>query len=168
MISTVPQVENGPAPRNVAETGNLRPDGERRHPSREDYSRSGRDGGRQEQRQGLPRANLRAAPRENPHEDPPEARPAPEEPGLIMARQLAGDDKSDAALGRLLDDLDGLENAAPEDEGPRDPAQPVAPFVPRRRHEGPYYLAASAYQWGQQALNSGDILRPGVVYSEQF
>jgi hypothetical protein len=103
-----------------------------------------------------------------PHPPEPDARPAPDEPGLVMARHLAGDDKSDEALERLLDDLDDLNEPAPEPATPRRNALPIAPFLTSRFIVNPFYRAAAAYQWGQNFLNCRDPLRPGAVYSERF
>lgn len=92
----------------------------------------------------------------------------PDHPGLVVVRQLVGDGKSDESLGRLLEDLDGINLAGPEDQGPRAAPPPVARFTHASNMENPHLRAASAYQWGQQALNSENPLRPGVIYSGLF
>ena len=85
-----------------------------------------------------------------------------------MVRHLAGNDKSDEALGRLLDDLDSLNAPAPDKAGERPHAQPVPPFLSSKRNDSPFHRAASAYEWGQQQLNAHDPVRRGTVYSERF
>jgi hypothetical protein len=95
-------------------------------------------------------------------------RPPPDDPVLAMARKLAGDGKSDEALGRLLGDLDDMKSAPPENDGPPEPTPPVAPFAHSNSIDDRFHHAASVYEWGAQALNSEDPLRPGVIYSERF
>lgn len=103
-----------------------------------------------------------------PHPPEPDAKPAPDDPGLIMVRHLAGDDKSDEALGRLLDDLDGL-NAPPVPKPKkRETVRPIAPFLTSKDIDSPFYRAASAYEWVQMQLASRNPFRPGAVYSERF
>jgi len=91
-----------------------------------------------------------------------------DQPGFAMAQQLAGDGKTDEALGRLLEDLDDMHSAPSENESPQDLVPPVAPFAHSANTGGPFHHAASAYEWGAKALNSKDPLKPGVIYSEQF
>ena len=85
-----------------------------------------------------------------------------------MARQLAGHGQSDESLGRLLDDLDGINSAGPEPQAPKESAPPAARFTHASNIDNLYHRAASAYEWGQRALNSKNPLRPGVIYSQQF
>jgi hypothetical protein len=96
------------------------------------------------------------------------AKPPPDDPGFAVARKLAGDGKSDEALGRLLVDLDDINAAPPEIDGPQVPAPPVGPFAYSNRTDGRFHYAASAYESGAQTLKSADPLRPGVIYSERF
>jgi len=166
VINGVQTTESTPAQKSVSGSASVRPERGHRRQEQKGGRRGGGhpDDGRAGGETGAPPHE----PNSMPHPPQPAAKPPPDEPGLVMARHLAGDDKSDEALGRLLDDLDGLNAPPPEDVEPRRNAQPVAPFLTSKNIDGPFYRAASAYQWGQNTLNSRDPLRPGAVYSERF
>lgn len=175
VITGVQTTERAPAQKSVSGTDPARPEHGHRRSSQKELATGGHhqrdhpgDPGRDEAGGNADLA--RREPNPLPHPPEPDAKPPPDEPGLVMARHLAGNDKSDEALGRLLDDLDGL-NApapAPEEGTQRQSAQPIAPFLTSKEIDGPFHRAASAYQWGQSTLNSRDPLRPGTVYSERF
>ncbi|MDX1484734.1 MAG: hypothetical protein R3229_09650 [Alphaproteobacteria bacterium] len=175
MITGVNQVEATAAQRSVAGSGAVRPEDERRHDPGDAFSTLQREGGgdRAPDRDGADGQGLNGRPElmlrdlTEPSQDL-ESKPPPPEPGMVMARQLAGDDKSDAALGRLLEDLDEIESQPADADVQKEAVQPVAPFINACCIDGPFYRAAAAYEWGQQTLNSSDPLRPGVVYSETF
>jgi len=160
MITGVNHIDNAPAPLSVAGAGFTRPDDEHPGNSHEEVAaleqeqkEAGEDG-RGDGESSVPDGSGGAAP--------------PDDPGLVMARQLAGDGKTDESLGRLLEDLDGIGSGGPEDQGPRASAPPVAPFAHAKSIENPHHRAASAYEWGHQALNAKNPLMPGVIYSEEF
>jgi hypothetical protein len=162
-----------PAQKNVAGSAPMRPEyGHRRSGQRELFNSGHRRGGHREdpdhEKTTGEVIQLPIEPALPPHPPEPEVKPAPDEPGLVMARHLAGNDKSDAALERLLDDLDDLNTPATEDEPKRRNAVPIAPFLTSRLIDSPFYRAAAAYQWVQSFLNSRDPFRPGAVYSERF
>ena len=160
MITGVNHIDNAPAPLSVAGAGFTRPDDEHPGNSHEEVAAL-----EQEQKEAGEDG------RGDGESSVPEGRggaPPPDHPGLVMARQLAGDGKTDESLGRLLEDLDGIGSGGPEDQGPRASAPPVAPFAHAKSIENPHHRAASAYEWGHQALNAKNPLMPGVIYSEQF
>jgi hypothetical protein len=162
-----------PAQKNVAGGAPMRPEyGHRRSGQRELFGSGRRQGGHHEEH-GHERTSgeviqLPIEPAPPPHPQEPEVKPAPDEPGLIMARHLAGDDKSDEALERLLDDLDEITTPVKDDQPKRRNALPIAPFLTSRFIDSPFYRAAAAYQWVQSFINSRDPFRPGAVYSERF
>lgn len=173
MITGVQSTESAPAQKSVSGSAPVRPDHGHRRSDQKDLTAGGRRHGGHPGDPGYEEPGTDSGPPQHepnplPHPPEPDAKPPPDEPGLVMARHLAGNDKSDEALGRLLDDLDGLNEPPPEDIEQRQNAQPVAPFLTSKTIDGPFHRAASAYQWGQSTLNSRDPLRPGAVYSERF
>ncbi len=176
MVTGVNHIDNLPALRSVAGAGFVRPDDERpRNPDEEfaaldqEHKDSGEHGqGASERSMFKERGAGEPVSGEGDAATGTGARAPPHDPGLVMARQLAGDGKSDKALSRLLEDLDGINSVRPEDEDPRDSAPPVAPFTYSNSVGGRFHRAASAYEWGHQTLNSENALPPGVVYNEQF
>ncbi|MCZ6814369.1 MAG: hypothetical protein O7F14_09970 [Alphaproteobacteria bacterium] len=160
MITGVNHIDNAPAPLSVAGAGFTRPDDEHPGNSHEEVAAL-----EQEQKEAGEHG------RGDGESSVPEGRggaPPPDDPGLVMARPLAGDGKTDESLGRLLEDLDGINSGGPEDQAPRASAPPVAPFAHAKSNENPHHRAASAYKWGHQALNAKNPLMPGVIYSEEF
>lgn len=169
MIGSVNPSENAPAQKSVAGGASVRRDEDRRRHGGDDLA-TGRRGREQS---GRPRdhgvGGGPARDREGPsHAPEPEPKPPPEEPGLVMVRQLAGDAKSEKALSRLLDDLDELNAPARASRAGRPAAEPVAPFLSASSIDGPFHRAASAYEWGHRTLNRADPVRPGALYSERF
>ncbi len=160
MITGVNHIDNAPAPLSVAGTGFTRPDGEHQGNSYEEVAAL-----EQEQKEAGEHSRGDG---ESSVPDGSGGAPPPDDPGLVMARQLAGDGKTDESLGRLLEELDGIGSGGPEDQGPRASAPPVAPFAHAKSIENPHHRAASAYEWGHQALNAKNPLMPGVIYSEEF
>ncbi len=159
LISDVNQIGNVTAPRSIAGAGFARPDGGNPGNFYEGFADFG-----QEQEEAGDQGQGAA---ENPAPMGYGAGAPPDDAGLVV-RQLVGDGKSDESLGRLLDNLDGIKLAGPEDQGTQAAPPPVARFTHASNMENLHLRAASAYQWGQQALNSKNPLRPGVIYSGLF
>ncbi|MCH8917621.1 MAG: hypothetical protein IIC52_06165 [Proteobacteria bacterium] len=153
-------IGNVTAPRSIAGAGFVRPDGGNSGNFYEGFADF------EQEQEGAGDQGQGAA--ENPLSMGRGAGAPPDHPGLVVVRQLVGDGKSEESLGRLLDNLDGINLAGPEDQGPGAPSPPVARFTHASNMENPHHRAASAYQWGQQVLNSKNPLRPGVIYSGLF
>lgn len=172
MINTITPSESTSAQKGVSGGAPVRPDKEHPRDRGKDFSTGGREHGQSDDSGHGDTEHAPHHPRrprnETPHPSELEAKPPPDDPGLVMVRQLAGDERSDEALGRLLDDLDGLNQPLHEPQDRQAGVEPIAPFVTSSRFDGPYSRAASAYEWGHQALNRADPIRPGSVYSEKF